>query len=204
MNKLKGKPIELLQKTKVHIKAYLYRSYVPPIGKWDTKKTKAFKYGIYTCIWVSVFFWVVTALHLLFAAKLFITYPMPPLDNNYALELSTLGFIYGTFALAFWGFQYVINYYRSRWIDPDAKEIIDEQHYMKFHGWSHVVLAILIMLGICLISLQLLNYENKKDMPQDFEGLKIAMILLVMIYGTCRLHASRFKELIDEWKSRKR
>lgn len=203
MDKLKSRFSEFSQKVKAPVKAYLYRSYVPSIGKWDTKQAKGFKYGIYTCIWISVFFWVVTALHLLYATKLFITYPMSALDNNYALELSILGCMYGCFALAFWGFQYVVNYYRSRWFDPDAKEIIDEQHYMKFHGWSHVVLALLMLLGTCLISLELLNYPNKDEMPKDFDQLKIAMILLVMIYGTCRLHASRFKELIDEWKLRK-
>lgn len=193
---------EVVKRTKQTIWAYLEESYVPKVGKWDTPRTKVLKMSMYGCIALA-FFWCVFGLgHFVYAAKLFATYPMPVLDNNYALELSILGGIWLCFSLFFWGAQYVINYYRSRWLDPDAKEIIDEQHYMKFHGWSHIVLALMLILGICLVSLELLTYPNAKEMPQNLDGLKMSMVLLVMIYGTCRLHAHKFKEYIDQWKGK--
>lgn len=190
----------LSQRIREPVKAFLKDSYVPEIGKWDSKKTKAFKYGVYISIWASLFFWLLAILHLLYASKLFLAYPMPVMENNYALELSILGGMYGCFALTFWGFQYVINYYRSRWFDPDAKEILDEQHYIKFHGWSHVVLAVIILLGISLISLNLLDYPNKDQIPNNLDQLKLGVILLVVIYGICRIVANRFMEGIKTWR----
>lgn len=203
MNRLRQKLENRAKRIKQPIKAYLKASYVPSIGKWDTKRTRALKISIYISIGIAVFFALFGALHLLYAAKLFATYPMPMLDNNYALELSILGAMYGCFSLAFWGFQYVINYYRSRWLDPDATEIIDEQHYMKFHGWSHIVLAMMLMVGISLLSVELLTYQNMENYPKSLDQLKLAMILLVMIYGTCRIQAHRFKEYLDMWKNKK-
>lgn len=202
MNNLKNKAKEAIERTKTAIWAYLEEAYVPKLSKWDTRRTKGLKIAMYICIALAAIFAVLGIAHLLYATKLFIAYPMPMLDNNYALELSIIGAIWLCFALFLWGAQYVINYYRSRWLDPDAKEIIDEQHYMKFHGWSHIVLALMVLVGVCLISAELLTYPDDMQIPKDLDGLRISVVLLVLIYGVCRLYANKFKELIDIWKGR--
>lgn len=194
--------VEVKEKVKTEVWKYLEQSYVPKIHKYNTKQAKSLKIAMYVSIVIAALLAIFGIGHFIYATYLFISYPMAMLDNNFALEISILGGIWFCFALALWGLQYVINYYRSRWLDPDAKEIIDEQHYMKFHGWSHIVLSLLLIVGISLISLELLDYPNANEMPKNFDGLKLTMVLLVMIYGTCRLHAHRFKEIIDSWKSK--
>ena len=183
---------------------YLKNSYVPELNKKDPKLTRILKIAVYIAIAIALFFSVIGFLYITYALWLFASYPMPILDNNYALENMISGLIIACFGLASWGFQYVINYYRSRWHDPFSSDIIDEQHYMKFHGWSHIIFALMMIIGVSLTSVNLLAYPNMDDFPKNLDNLKLSIVVLVLIYGVCRIQAHRFKEFIDDWNGSKK